>query len=662
MKQKAPSRPAIFTFLLLCGFVLGSVAAFTEFILTIEPHYFCRSLYNSSIVIVTICMLYSVGGLIVGFLVGFLSTVILRVPRQKQRTGESRLYSRGFSLLAALMFFLLLGSWVHRFHFVSEPLTTPRSLLASFIILVGSIVLYGILQLVTRRILQDRASFRRNAVPVCSLLIASLFAFGIYLAAGSSTEIRRDSEPDPSGSILDLPNIILFTLDTLRADHLHCYGYDSIETPNIDSIALEGALFENAIAHIGSTGPSHTSILTSQYPRTHEVLRNGYPLSDRLHLLSEILRDRGYTTAAFVSSAALSLRLGFDQGFDYFDEAYDDGLLALIDAARTINLSELIFLTPLYRIFERMLPTLPAQTHAGTVNSHVMPWLEANADRSFFLWVHYYDPHEPFTPPPPYDTMYWSGDDETTKFQYYSQFMDIYDDQRDLTGEELRRMISLYDGEVTFTDHAVGEIMGKLERLGIKDNTLVIITADHGEQLYEHHRTIGHFWFLYEPIVHIPLIFWYPGMIPGGVRLRSQVQSIDIAPTIMEALGLPMPEGFEGMSLYPMILSGQDIGGREYAFSEVFSNDTYWDTKVVRSEKWKYFNFHREGRDPELYRIDADSMENDNLHPEEGESHRLKRILDKWDSEFPDMNAVTFPPPVISQDIRKRLHSLGYIN
>ena len=662
MKLQTQSRSDIITFLLLCGLILGNMTALSELILKTDPHHFFRSLQNSVIVIVTFCILYSVAGLLLGGLVGFLYAVLLPATGKRRHTGTSQSYSRGFSLLTALLFFLLLGSWVHRFHFVNEPLTTPRSLLASLIIIVGSVILYGILKILSRRLLPDGNSSWNNAARVCCLLIATFFVFCSYLVVGSRSEIRRDREYDPSGTSLDLPNIILFTLDTLRADHLHCYGYERIQTPAIDSIAGEGVLFENAIAHIGSTGPSHASILTSQYPRTHETLKNGYPLSEKLLLLPEILKDSGYTTAAFVSSAALALRLGFDQGFDYFDEVYDDGMLTLIDATRTMSLRDLVFATPIYRIFERLLPKLPSQTDAGTVNSHVLPWLRENADRSFFLWVHYYDPHTPFTPPPPYDTMYWSGDDETIKYQHHSQFMDIYDNERDLTGEELQRIISLYDGEVTFTDHAVGEIMRELERLELQDNTLVIITADHGEQLYEHHRVIGHFRFLYEPIIHIPLIFRHPGVLPGGRRLKSQVQSIDIAPTIMDVLGLAMPAGFEGMSLYPMILSRQDGCDREYVFSEVFSADTHWDTKVVRSEKWKYFSFHREGREPELYRIDTDSCENNNLYHEGTETERLKIVLEEWDSKFPDINAVTFPPPAISQDIRERLHSLGYIN
>jgi arylsulfatase A-like enzyme len=648
-------------FALICGLILGNAVGLLELISNVDPSLFFRSFQNTLIVILTVIVLYSAGGLLTGCLAGGLLVVCYSLVHRNDGKITS-VYSHTFTFLIALFFFLTLSSWIHRIYCVNEPWTSAKGLILTLIILVFSFGLYYFVLNVTRHFISEKNSLGKNTGIVSTLIFVIICVFGLYLLTGARSKSSGTAKSVPESRLLDLPNIILITIDTLRADHLHCYGYQRIQTTEIDRIAEEGVLFENAISHIGSTGPSHSSILTSQYPRSHMVLRNGYPLSTELVLLPEILKDHGYLTAAFVSSAALAKRMGFDQGFDFFVETYDDGLLTLVDQTRKLMLSELVFSTSIYQIFERILPKLPAQTDAASVNSFLLPWLREHRNNSFFLWLHYYDPHEPFTPPPPYDTMYWEKNREVTKLQYSTQFMDIFRNQHNLTPDEIERVISLYDGEVTFVDCAIGEVMRELEALGIRDNSFLIVTADHGEQLYEHHRAIGHFLFLYEPIVHVPLIFSYPGVLPAGMRMESLVQSIDIAPTILEAIHVPVHKNFEGVSLYGMMKSRWDQGNRRFTFSEVFSLDTEYDTKVIRSNKWKLFDYHNEKKNPELFRIDIDRKECNNVY-EDNETYRmLNSELEMWNRRFPQVNAVTFPPPVIDKEIQQRLNSLGYIN
>jgi len=320
---------------------------------------------------------------------------------------------------------------------------------------------------------------------------------------------RVKTEPNPG------PNAVLFTLDTLRADRLSCYGYRRKTSPAIDALATRGTLMTRAYAQSTTTVPSHISIMTSKYLNEFGIYeQSSDPLPSRYRTLAECLRDAGYATAGFVGAGFMrDTWTGLGQGFDTFVECP----IAFLDAEYVVN---------------------PA-----------IDWLVRHRGERFFAWIHLYDCHVPYDPPVPFRDHFVSPqaaylphldpsvllrrDDE--KFERLNR--DYYSDR--------------YDGAVAYTDHQVGQLVSTLRDLGILDETLIVVAADHGECLGEHSIYFDHV-SLYEPNVRVPLIFHWPGRLPEGKRCPELCENVDIYPTILELLGLEIRGRLSGRSLVPV--------------------------------------------------------------------------------------------------------------
>lgn len=345
----------------------------------------------------------------------------------------------------------------------------------------------------------------------------------------------------PKPGVKDRPNLLLISVDTLRSDRLSCYGYGRHTSPNIDRIAEEGVLFENAFSSSPKTTPSHISILTGLYPRTHNVYMwkmssegtyFGRRLSDNVATLAEILKEYGYTNVAFTGGANVAGRIGFDRGFEIYDETAD--------------------------------------TEAAC------RWLEENGEKKFFLFYHTYYTHDPYLPPPPYDTKYdpgysgsmptrkelmdelgiregedWHGIWQPLQKRFWSR-IDLNDpaDRRHLAG--------LYDGAINYVDHElIGSLIKSLEKSGLLDSTLIVFTSDHGEEFLEHGRLEHNG--IYREVASVPLILRLPGLLPAGRRIKQLVRTIDIMPTILELLGIPSLTTIQGVNLLPAIREDRDL-------------------------------------------------------------------------------------------------------
>ena len=316
------------------------------------------------------------------------------------------------------------------------------------------------------------------------------------------------------------PNVVLITIDTLRADHLSCYGYAWATSPNIDQLAREGTRFERAYTTIPLTGPSHLAMFTSRYPQELGVRRNGVAIpSDRkLKSLPQILRRKGYRAAAFVSAWPLTDRLThMGRWFDYFDE----------DLNRT------------YQLFN-------SSRWAEDVTPRAIRWLKQNMGKGkpVFLWVHYFDPHSP------YDLR---GGFEHLRRTSSGSPVQIAD-------EAMRERVRNYDTEIAYMDWHLGKLLHTLRELGQSGSTLVVLAADHGESLGEH-GYVGHGRELFENIVHVPLIFHMPGQIRAGQVISTPVSLIDVAPTIVD-LTLPKPPSsanFSGRTLKRALTAGEPL-------------------------------------------------------------------------------------------------------
>ena len=331
------------------------------------------------------------------------------------------------------------------------------------------------------------------------------------------------------------PNILLITLDTTRADRMDFLGSKRGLTPNLDALAKEGVVFTRAYSHVTLTTASHATILTGTYPQFNHVNDFGVPLSPRLPYLPDLLHRQGYRTAAFVGSLVLDpldgTAPGFDRGFDVYDAGFH---MRARGADR-------------YKTVER---------RAEDVVSRALAWLNKHPKGPFFVWVHLYDAHDPYDPPAPF------------KAKYASQ---------------------LYDGEIAYTDSAVGKLLGALRVQGSYDNTLIAVMADHGESLGAHGEET-HGIFLYDETIHVPLLFKLPHARSAGSRVEERAGLADVSPTILEEAGLTVPKEMQGEPLLAsMKKSTAPLDRPAYAETDYPHRAFGWSSlRSLRSGKYLY--------------------------------------------------------------------------
>lgn len=410
--------------------------------------------------------------------------------------------------------------------------------------------------------------------------------------------------PNVIGPNATRPNVVLIALDTQRANHLGCYGYDRPTSPNIDAIADQGVLFEKCIAPNIPTHPSFSTMYSGKEAITHDIVNigGGVPIRDGIKLLPEIMADNGYATAAVDN-----LGRHFSRGYQEY-RTYD---------------------------WDRSDPTVLAK--AQTVNAEALPLLDEliAGDEPFFCFLHYWDPHTPLLPPNGYRDLYYSKNrnpydinnhslDEAWNWEPFKWY--FHDWMPGITDAEY--VVNLFDGEITYMDQQLADVFAKLAP--IREQTLVIITADHGEVLndqlgyFDHHG-------LYDVVVRIPLIMSLPGTLPAGRRVPGMVQNLDLAQTVLDLTGIPQREGMEGLSLLPCL-----YGARDRNYSEVFLSEATWEVKRgVRTDQWKFIRsveLDRHGRPAkELFDLEADPDEQRNVADAQPEIvTALEHRLDDW--------------------------------
>jgi choline-sulfatase len=391
------------------------------------------------------------------------------------------------------------------------------------------------------------------------------------------------------------PDLILITLDTVRADRIGTYGYKAAATPNLDRLASEGVRFDDATAHAPLTAPSHASILTGLYPSRLGVRDNAAaPLPDSAMTLAETLRDAGFRTGAFVGAFVLDRAYGFSQGFETFDA----------DFGR----------------FESGLKQ-QAQRSARAVVERAIHWLEQTpASQRVFLWVHLYDPHTPYAPPPQY----------------------------------LRRFArSPYDGEIAYVDTWLGRLFEALRTTDRYDGSVVSVIADHGESLGEHGED-EHGFFIYDAVLRIPWILKLPAA-KSPVVVREQTRAVDLVPTVLDLLGVRAPEELDGESLVPVI-EGKARATVPASYAESLYPRLHFgwsELRAVRDGEWKFIDAPR----PELYALRADWREQRNIAPER------ERLVAGLRAELARIRRNEVDAPGVQPDAEtlERLRSLGYV-
>ncbi len=393
-------------------------------------------------------------------------------------------------------------------------------------------------------------------------------------------------------------NVVVITLDTVRADHLHCYGNKKIQTPNIDALAQQGVLFEKAVAQTPLTQPSHASIFTGTNPNVNGVRNTGgFALQPSSVTLATILQKHGWNTAAFVSSSVLEKLFGFSQGFSVYDDQMpetgkDNGQpVAVRRAALTVD--------------------------------HALAWLNAQSTRPFFVWVHFYDAHQPYHPP--------------------EQFRKQYPND-------------LYDAEIAYDDQQLGRFLDAVRKKSPAGKTLIVLLADHGESLGDHGE-YEHGVFLYDSTVRIPWIMVGPG-IPAGVRIQQQAREIDVLPTILDLLGGKASSAAQGTSMVPA-LSGKQVPST-YSYEETLYpkiNLGWSELRGIHTADWMYVRAPR----PELYDLDQDPGELNNVIAAHPKKYRELEQQLKIASHLGSRDSEVVAANQMDERTTEQLRSLGYV-
>jgi len=397
-------------------------------------------------------------------------------------------------------------------------------------------------------------------------------------------------------------NVVLVTIDTLRTDRISCYGSDRLDTPNIDRFAEEGVRFTNAATTVPFTLPAHSSILTGLYPPGHGVRENvGYTIDGRVPTLAEVLSNAGWATAGFVSAFVLDGRWGVGRGFDHYFDDFD------LSGFESANLSSV-------------------QRTGDVTVAEAVRWLDRRpSDRPFFLWLHLYDPHDPYEPPEPYKSAYANRP---------------------------------YDGEVAFTDSLIGEFRRALEDRGLLGSTMVVLTSDHGEGLGDHGES-SHGFFLYDTTVHVGLIVRLPGGEPAGRTVDAAVSHVDLMPTILDAVNLDPPAPVHGKSLIPLI-DGEDRDSSRGVYSESLYPLLHYGwapLRAFRTDDRKLISAPR----PEVFDVRADPREEQDLsHAQPAVLAELEAGLDGLRSVIEPASPTTAAAPDLDPQTIAQLQALGY--
>ncbi len=467
--------------------------------------------------------------------------------------------------------------------------------------------------------------------------------------------------------VLPLPspsNILLITVDTVRADHLSSYGYPRRTTPNLDRLAATGVRFDQTAVQWPKTTPSFASMFTATYSKDNDIVRKvGIPVSCRFEMLAKVLARRGYLTRAVVSNGALASEFNFDQGFDRYVETWK------LTSRTGANPNQAEAVT---RLAVGQLDDLAQASRARR------PWL---------LWVHYIDPHFPYAPPGR-----WRDRFQGDGFFDRSQKVPISDRPKQQMGgigreevldghDDLAFYVARYDAAIAYADAQIGVLLAEMQRRGLLARTLTAFTSDHGESLGEHAYYFDHGRFGFQTCLRVPLILHYPGVLAPRVD-RRPVELLDLAPTLLEAAGVDLPGGVwkQGRSLTPRLRGVAPApAGEGLAFSEAgWETNNKWQ-KAVRDGRFKLLvaqTYHEqrwiagEGVEFALYDLAADPLETQNVadrYPADLE--RLKRALWAWDrqpkleveTDEPSPGCAPGKPKDIDPQTRALLHSLGYL-
>ncbi len=563
------------------GLIAGTLAGLCEAI-----YILASASTGEYIALIYGCVLYGLVGLVLG------AAIALPLAMLRRLQSEPVAWSLGFLLVFAST------GWAVARMMLQE--TRPRLPLAAEAALLGAVVAVVVPGLWLGPILLRRTPLKillrlrgTLALEATVLLLAAAFSFTPGEPIGESMYPDKHQPPD----LIEHPNILLITVDSLRADHLGVYGNPAGLTPALDELSRDGIVFEQAFASAPWTRASVASIFTATPPSAHGVYSGRSALPDEVTTLAEVLSERTYVTAGLPNQIDVARSFNFQQGFDYFDYQAPAALAGATESASRLRLYQLLHRQRLRRSLARV------EDHyqpAETVLAEVRRLITVNRDRRWFVWVHLMEPHTPY-------------------FSHQGGGVRIEPVQR------LAQTRARYAGEIRWLDQQLGETLSWLRAEGLMDSTAIVFTADHGEE-FEDHGGQGHGRTLYDEQLRVPLILRLPHGQDGGVRVPWQVRQIDLAPTIAGLVGSQSPEGWLGVSLLDAEFTawlarpgGARISGRPL-IAETHQRGTRMT--AIRTGGWKYIRSTAEGPrghgGEELYHVATDPGERVDLAGHEG--------------------------------------------
>jgi len=532
----------------------------------------------------------------VDLLIAVPAAFVLRAcPWTTEREGRSAYQAlrNGLATLAALAVGVHLLWWLADVR-VPAPLTASRLLdaMAATAVSDGTVVALGLCGaafLLARLAIVVVEPTRAGLVAASVLgLVASL-----TLASGAPDSMAAIAAPQASARGATDPladrdetqaapargyNVVLISIDSLRADHVGAYGYERATSPTIDALAEAGTRFEHFYSTTCWTLPAHMSLMTGRSLLRHGVIYDDRSLDDRVPVLAESFARAGYHTAAIVSAPYLDRRYGFDRGF----ESYDD---------RTVH-------------FDSHRDSHAASPSAPRLQAAARSWLAANGRQPFFLFLHHWDVHYDYEPGAPYDTLFdpdYTGTVTGRDF-YFDPAVHAGMPKRDL-----EHLVALYDGEIRLVDDAIADLRSALAELGVADRTIIAVTADHGDEFFEHGRK-GHHRSLYDEVLRVPFVLYVPGVESTRPTIAAAASLVDVMPTLLGLVGIATPDGLDGID-WSLVAYGEGTEPERAVLAELYELEAL-DFKVsLRSGAAKII--HHFGVAPEHPRVEAYDLATD---------------------------------------------------
>jgi arylsulfatase A-like enzyme len=579
-------------------------------------------------------VVYGLLALPIGFGFGVAGAILSVVTGRKSKNCQA--FSCYFSLTFTAMLLVIGRFRIIRdvYHEIKPGLSFDLKLL------VGGIVVFFVFHLILRKLLSAgslRWMTRTGGTFVSYILLIVATAI-LSLAGGPS---KKELPNELAGGTAAGPNVLLIIIDTLRADHLPVYGYDGIETPAIDRLFMDGILYKKAFAQASWTKPSIASIMTGLYPSTHQAIHKANILPDDVITLAESLEQAGYHTIGIPNNENIFPVRNFQQGFQVYEPLEPAFFFFATESAFHLTLYNQLRL-----VRERFLFQSKHVEHyyqdAREVNEHAIEWLDRVKDGSFFLFIHYMDPHDPYFPHPYDGTGYARVNNPNPPPDMAQTYLETY------------------DGEIVYLDNHLDELFGYLDEKGLYEDLMIVLTADHGEEFFEHEGW-WHGTTLYEEQINVPLIVKLPGNEHACLEIEELVRLIDIAPSVLSLVGADVPPLMQGLNILPDSL--ETVGGQTYVFSEEDLEGNILQS--YRGKEWKLIIANKgnpRGVEPEeLFDLSSDPGEATNLSSREQEvtanlraqmmetsSSALKVAVEAQEKEFGDVE-------------RERLKALGYV-